>query len=273
MTLFNELQDLMIKYRFRANRKLAQHFVVDQALLDELAALAGLKESDTVLEIGPGTGFLTRELLKKCRVFAVEKDESLCRLLEKEMPKKNFSLARGDFLEVPLPEFNKVVSLPPYSRSADIVHRLLQHGFDLAVLVFQKEFAEKLVAIPGFNEYCALTVLAQQSFDASIARTVSASSFFPKPKGESAIIVLRARKKPIAVKDKQLFTLFVKTLFRFRNKNLGNALQKSRQFLLPSLKLSKAEFGKRVSKLKNLEEKVDLLPVNDIAEAFNCLVP
>ena len=272
MTLFNELQGLMIKYRFRANRKLAQHFVVDQALLDELAALAELKEGDTVLEIGPGTGFLTRELLKKCRVVAVEKDESLCVLLEKEMP-KNFSLACGDFLEVPLPEFNKVVSLPPYSHSADMVYRLLQHGFDLAVLVFQKEFAEKLVAIPGFNEYCALTVLAQQAFDASIAKTVSGSSFFPKPKGESAIIVLRARKKPIAVKDKELFTLFVKTLFRFRNKNLGNALQKSRQFLLPSLKLSKAEFGKRASKLKNLEEKVDLIPVNGIAEAFNCLVP
>lgn len=273
MTLFNELQDLMVKYRFRANRKLAQHFVVDQALLEKLVALAELKENDRVLEIGPGTGFLTRELLKKCPVAAIEKDESLCILLEKEMPKKNFSLACGDFLEEPLPKFNKVVSLPPYYHSAGIMYRLLEHGFDLAVLVFQGEFAEKLVAIPGFNEYCALSVLAQQSFDASIAKTVPASSFFPKPKGESAIIVLRAMKKPIAVKDKGLFTLFVKTLFRFRNKNLGNALNQSSQFLLPSFGLNKAEFGKRASRLKNLGEKVDLLPVEGIAEAFNGIAP
>jgi 16S rRNA (adenine1518-N6/adenine1519-N6)-dimethyltransferase len=273
MTLFSELQDLSVKYRFRPNRKLAQHFAVDDALLEGLVGLAELEEKDTVLEIGPGTGFLTRLLLEKSHVVAVEKDEILCGLLEKELPRKNLSLVCGDFLKAALPEFNKVVSLPPYMHSADIVYRLLQHGFGLAVLVFQKEFAEKLVAIPGLGEYCALTVLAQQSFDASIAKIVPATSFFPKPKGDSAIIVLRPKKKPFAVKDKALFELFAKTLFRFRNKNLGNALAQSRQFLLPALKLSEAEFDNHVSRLKNLDEKVDLLPVKGLVAAFNGIAP
>ncbi len=159
--------------------------------------------------------------------------------------------------------------LPPYSQSSAIIYKLLENQFELGVLVFQKEFAEKLVAFPGFEEYCALSVLTQYYFDSEIIQTVSAGSFFPKPKGESAIIVFERCKEIQKVKDKKNFVFFVKTLFRFRNKNLSNALNKSKQFLLPVLSISSKEFDKRVSSIEMAEEKVDLLPVECFVETFN----
>jgi len=269
MGLFDELQGLMIKYRFRPNKKIAQHFAIDQALLETLVKLADLNKEDVVLEIGAGTGFLTRELLKECKVVAVELDERLCRLLSNELPKENLSLIEGDFLDVELPFFSKVVSLPPYCKSAEIVFRLLRHDFGLGVLVFQKEFAEKLVAWPGLREYCALSVLTQYFFSAEIVQVVPSKSFFPVPKEESRIVALKRHKRFQPIKDPALFELFVKTVFRFRNKNLGNALQKSRQFLLQKMKLSEKEFGKRASSLPLLEEKVNLVSVQDFVRIFN----
>jgi len=268
MSLFNELQSLMIKYRFRSNKKLGQHFVINQVLIEKLVKLAGLGEKDTVLEIGPGTGFLTRHLLEKTKVVAVEIDEKFCELLGKEMPKENLTLLCGDFLKAELPKFNKVVSLPPYFQSSAITHKLLENDFELAVLVFQKEFAEKLVAFPGFAQYCALSVLTQHSFDANVFGTVSPNCFYPKPKDESSIVVLKAKEGQEMVDDKAGFAIFVKTLFRFRNKNLKNALQKGWQFLLPILEMEKAEFNKKLESLPLFQEKVDLIAVEDFAKVF-----
>jgi len=269
MSLFNELQNLMVKHRFRANRKLSQNFVINKQLIEKIVELADLKASDVVLEIGSGTGFLTRALLKKSKVIAVEKDEKLCTVLKEELSQKNLTLVCGDFLKAKFFKYNKVVSLPPYSQSSAIIYKLLENQFELGVLVFQKEFAEKLVAFPGFEEYCALSVLTQYYFDSEIIQTVSAGSFFPKPKGESAIIVFERCKEIQKVKDKKNFVFFVKTLFRFRNKNLSNALNKSKQFLLPVLSISSKEFDKRVSSIEMAEEKVDLLPVECFVETFN----
>jgi len=269
MELLGELQGLMIRYRFVPKRKASQHFVVNNALVQKLVSLALLEAGDVALEIGAGTGFLTRELLKKCRVVAFEIDESLCGLLSRELPPEKLALVCGDFLKQDIPKFTKVVSLPPYSESSAIVHKLLGHDFELAVFVFQREFAEKLVALPGFGNYSALTVLVQQRFDCRIVERISPSCFFPRPKGESAIVVLRARDKEPKVRNQAIFRFFVKTIFRFRNKNLRNALQKARQFLLPKLKMERKEFDAKVEKLPFLEEKVKLLSVESIAEAFN----
>ncbi len=271
MDLFNELQDLMVKHRFRPRKKLGQHFVVNEALVEKLAKLANLDESDTVLEIGPGTGFLTRKLLQKSKVVAVEVDESLCDLLEEEMPGKGLNLICRDFLKAKLPKFNKVVSLPPYFHSAAIMRQLVRHDFELGILVLQKEFAEKLVALPGFDEYSALSVLAQYSFEPRILERVSPGSFFPKPKEESCILMLKARKRFGEVKDMEGFAFFMKTIFRYRNKNLKNALEKGSQFITPSLKIGKREFGKRAAGLPMLGEKVCLIPVKRFVEIFNRL--
>jgi len=269
MALFEELQNLMIKHRFRANKKLGQHFVTKESLIEKLVELAELRKDDTVLEIGPGTGFLTRELAKKSKVIAVEIDEILCELLEEEYPK--VEVICGDFLKAKLPKFNKLVSLPPYFHSAAIMYKLLEQKFELGILVFQKEFGEKLVAEPGFEEYSALSVLTQCCFEAKIIQNVSPDSFFPKPKDQSCILLLKENRSLKPVKYKKGFAFFVKTLFRFRNKNLKNALDNGKRFLLPTFELDEKAFLEKCKKLPFLENKVDLLEVQDFVEIFNTL--
>ena len=90
---------------------MAQLFIIDEAVIDAMIEEAKLKPDDIALEIGAGTGFLTRELQKHCKVIAVELDYTLCELLENELPKENLSFICGDFLETELPSFNKIVSL------------------------------------------------------------------------------------------------------------------------------------------------------------------
>ncbi len=268
MPLFEELQNLMVEYRFRPDKKLGQHFAVDPKLVEKAVGLADLKKSDTVLEIGAGTGFLTRELLKKGLVVAFEIDETLCRLLEQELPGLN--MVCGNFLKEPLPEFNKVVSFPPYFKSAEIVYRLLEKDFEKGVLVFQKEFADKLVAEPGFAEYCALTVLVKQRFEAKVVERVKSKSFFPRPKGDSCIVVLE-RHQRMPLEEYKKFELFAKTVFRFKNKNLKNALENSEQFLVPKIFKNRKEFEKKSKALPLLDEKVNLVSVKEFVEIFNQL--
>ena len=152
MSLFKELHQLMAKYRFKPKKSLGQNFIVNQDVIDVLVEEADLKKTDVVLEIGAGTGFLTRELLKHCKVVAIEKDDVLAELLEKELPSKNLELIHGDFFEIELPKFNKIVTLPPYNVSKKVISKINTLNFEVAVLVLQKEFAEKIAALPGFAE-------------------------------------------------------------------------------------------------------------------------
>lgn len=267
--LFQELNQLMVKYRFRPSKKMAQLFMVDSETIKKILELADLKHNDVVLEIGAGTGFLTREMQKHCKVIAVELDYTLSKLLEKELPKENLELLHGDFLELKLPRFNKVVSLPPYTIASAILYKLFEHGFESAVLVFQAEFAERLVAEPGFFEYNALTVLTQYFCDVKIAKKVSAKCFFPSPKSESAIVVLKWKKRKAKAKNIKAFQKFVKSLFRFQNKNLCNALEKSFQFLEKDLKISKKDFEEKIKKLEYKDTKVKLLECEEFLKIFN----
>ncbi|HLD58728.1 MAG TPA: 16S rRNA (adenine(1518)-N(6)/adenine(1519)-N(6))-dimethyltransferase RsmA [archaeon] len=267
--LFQELNQLMVQYRFRPSRKMAQLFMIDSETIKKILALADLKQKDVALEIGAGTGFLTREIQKHCKVIAVELDDILFMLLEKELPKENLELVHGDFLKLNLPRFNKVVSLPPYTIASPIMYRLFELGFEKAVIVFQAEFAERLVAEPGFFDYNALSVLTQYFCDVKIAGKVSASCFFPSPKSESAIVVLQWKKRREKAKSTLAFQKFVKSLFRFQNKNLCNALEKSFQFFSKDLGISRKEFDKRMKKLSKGDVKVKLMECDEFVKIFN----
>ena len=271
MTLFTELQNLMIRYRFRPNRKRGQHFMLKEPVLEKIVQLAELSSTDTVLEIGAGTGFLTRLLQQRCRVIAVELDERLCTLLKAELPEKNLQLLCGDFLKTELPQFNKVVSLPPYARSAAVMYKLFEHEFDSAVLVFQREFAAKLAALPGFEEYNALSVLTQYGFDVKTEQRIEPGCFFPRPVGESCIVKMVKTLRHGQAKDKSAFSLFVKSVFRYKNKNLRNALLKSWLFIKKDLELEEKEFKERAEALGMRDVKVNLVSVKEFVEIFNQL--
>ena len=133
MSLFAELNNQMVNYHFRPNRKMAQCFIINGEVIHKMVSAAQLKESDKVLEVGAGTGFLTRELLKHSKVIAVELDETLAALLREqfanEIKSGKLKLVEGSILSVKVPKFNKVVALPPYTISSELAFWLLRHDF------------------------------------------------------------------------------------------------------------------------------------------------
>lgn len=274
MPLFEDLNNLMVRHRFRPNRKLAQNFVVDEKLIGRMVAEAELSPDDTVLEIGAGAGFLTQELLKKCRVVAVELDAKLCGVLrEKFGEQKNFTLVEGDFLGAELPKFSKIVALPPYTISSGLVRKLIGMDFELAVLVFQREFARRLVAEPGFMEYSAISVLANYFFEPEIlVERIPPASFFPKPNSFSSLIKLKRKKRFGSALDEELFIKFVRSVFRYRNKNLRNALEKACPFLAADMKLDMQKFARISESCRPGTGKISQLPVGEFVRVFNSLL-
>lgn len=259
----------MVKYRFRPNKKLGQNFIVNQRIIKKMVNSAELTQKDRVLEIGSGTGFLTRKLLEKSRVIAVEKDEKLCELLEKELPQENLELVCGDYLREKIPEYNKVVSFPPYFISKKTIQKILKEKPSLGVLVFQREFAEKLRAFPGFLNYIDLSVLIQYYYRIDFVARVKAKNFFPKPRSDSQIIKLQKLHRQKKAVNEEGFACFVKQLFRHKNKNLSNALSDSQKFL-KNVNLQK----NYIEKAKYLDlgsEKVMLSSVEDLVNVFNSL--
>lgn len=274
--LFLELNNLMLKYHFKPNKKLSQHFIVDENILQKIVAAAELKPNDVVLEIGPGTGFLTRELLKKCKVVAIELDSKMCELLQDEFKAEiaanKLHLIHGNFLNAKLPNFNKVVSNAPYTYSSETMMHLVDLDFELAVMTFQQEFVGKLTAFPGFAEYCATSVITQNNFDIEIILPkIGAGAFFPAPRAFSSTVRFVKKKGAQLVENELLFEEFVKSLFRYKNKNLSNALQKSFSFLQKNFKLSKTKFESKLTKVDNLAEKVNLLEPKEFVELYNLL--
>ena len=267
MSLSN-LQQLMIDYRFRPNHRFSQNFIINDSLVEQMIKEADLKKTDVVVEIGSGAGSLTEKLLEKAKVVGVELDLSLISVLEERFGKtKNFTLVKGDFVKVDLPKFNKIVALPPYNISSDIMLRLFKEDFDSALLVFQKEFVEKLVAEPGFCEYSYISVLTDFFFETEVViSSVSPSSFYPKPETYSALIKLTRRKNICGIKDVEKFILFVKNVFRYKNKDFSNGLKnclKSMKGVFP-----KKNYSELIEKEGLTNVKTNLLTTKEFVDFF-----
>jgi len=224
--LLRKTRRLLHAYRIFPKKRLGQSFVIDEGLLRLMVSYASLNKDDVVLEIGAGLGFLTRLLSQRCKqVIAVEVDPRLMRILRTELKDlENVELVEGDVLKVPIPPFNKVVSNPPFYISSPILFWLLEKKFDSAILTFQKEFAERLVASVGSKEYGRLTVMTYFRADVELLDYVSKDMFYPSPDVDSYIIRLKPKPPPFIVQDKQAFVELVRTLFTQRNKKVRNAI-------------------------------------------------
>jgi len=208
----------------RANKRLGQNFLLDESVVRRQVQLAELAPDDTVLEIGPGLGVLTEEILSTgAKVVAVEQDEAFCRFLERRFGKR-VSLIQADAVKAFLPSFNKVVSNLPYQISSPIVFKLLETGFDVAVLMLQREFAERMVAAPGSAEYGRLSVGVYYRADCEISFNVSRASFWPQPKVDSCIVKLVPKEPPFRPRDERLYFDVVKAIFSHRRKKVSNSL-------------------------------------------------
>jgi len=215
--------------------------MVEPALYPKLGGYVSLNQADVVLDAGAGFGFLTRYLSKTCRgVVAVEKDPRVAQVLrERFRGVNNVTVIEGDVLKAELPEFNKVVSVPPYYLSSRLVLWLLERKIDCAVLFLQQEFAERLVARVGSEAYGWLTVVAQLCMEAELLDAVPKALFYPEPEVDSVVVRLVPwRRAPFEVKDEALFRQVTRWLFTQRNKKVGNALV---PFLRSTRKMTKQD--------------------------------
>lgn len=219
---------LLDRHGLRPDRAFGQNFLVDFNALHSVLEAAELTGQETVLEIGPGLGVLTRELTRAARqVVAVELDERLLDVLQETVgPADNLTVLQGDAMKFDLsllPPGSVLVANLPYNIATGFIARVLESGvFERAVVMVQKEVAERLVAGPGDQQYGAVSVLVAHFAKARIVRQVSPGCFYPPPDVTSAIIRLDVR--PDARPDPALFRL-VRDAFRHRRKTLAKNLQ------------------------------------------------
>jgi len=210
-------------------KSLGQHWLKDRDALVHIANCAELTSEDTVLEIGPGLGTLTSELLRRSKnVIAVEFDEELARKLPAQFPGKNLQVVTSDILSFDLsdlPAGYKVVANVPYYITSKIVQLLMtaQNKPSIAVLLVQKEVAQRLAAQPG--DMSILAVSAQLFADVALGDIVPAKLFTPPPKVDSQVVILKSRTTPFLTEssEKEFFQM-VKAGFSAKRKKLRSSL-------------------------------------------------
>ena len=220
----------------RYKHSLGQNFIYDEDLLAALAEASGVGTEEDVLEIGPGTGSLTKHLCGRAhRVLSLELDERLIPLLEAFMSEwDNFSLVQGDVMTANLGEITKdlrkplaVVANIPYYITTPLINRLLSGEIPISrmALMVQKEVADKILAEPGEDGWGPLAVRCQYFCEPYQAMEVPAFAFTPAPKVNSAFVVLPFRDEPaVKVRDEKDFFRVVGAAFALRRKTMTNAL-------------------------------------------------
>ena len=211
------------------NKSLGQHWLFDSKSLGDISDAAELTRRDTVLEIGPGFGPLTAELTTRAKkVIAVELDEALAKQLPNRVPTKNLKVVHADILHfdlTSLPKTYKVVANLPYYLTSKIVRLLLESSRPpkLAVLLVQREVAERLAAKPG--DMSILAVSAQFYAKIRLDAIVTADKFDPPPKVDSQVVVFEHRGKPLfSDVEPKLFFRVVRAGFGEKRKTLRNSL-------------------------------------------------
>jgi 16S rRNA (adenine1518-N6/adenine1519-N6)-dimethyltransferase len=240
-------------------KSLGQNFLEDKNILRLEAKLAD-PEGKTVLEIGPGDGRLTEAILeqKPKKIIAVEKDPRFVAILkERFVGRDDIEIIESDFLEMKLPgRVDVVVGNIPYYISSDIIFHLAPLRFDRAILMVQKEFAKKMAANPGDENYGRLSLTSQIAFEIKLERVVQRHLFRPVPKVDSAIIVL----KPTGVRLTSFQENVIRSLFSHKNKTVRNALIDSKMFEKVELEKNKSflPFIKRRSVSLSKEECLEI---------------
>lgn len=232
MTL-TQVRQLLAGFDIRPSRALGQNFLIDGNILRILVEQADLRRDETVLEIGPGLGVLTVELVVRAkRVVAIEKDPRLCRYLREHVA--GVELVEGDAVEVlERPDFRiaspyKVMSNLPYCMSTPILERLVEREDKprAMVLTVQREVAHRLAATPRHKDYGALTVFTQLWYHVTIAHIISPQCFYPAPQVDSAIVVLERRDPRVKLRAGAPFRDLVRAGFGQRRKMLHKLLAK-----------------------------------------------
>mmetsp|Transcript_10508 Transcript_10508/g.29447 ORF Transcript_10508/g.29447 Transcript_10508/m.29447 type:complete len:307 (-) Transcript_10508:260-1180(-) len=214
-------------HEFSMNKSLGQNLLKNPRILDSIVEKAQLKSTDTVLEIGPGTGNLTLRMLPLVKkVIVVELDPRMVAELQKRTqnsPNGNrLEIIVGDVLKADLPYFDCCVANIPYNISSPLVFKLLKHkpAFRSAVIMFQKEFAMRLVARPGDELYCRLSINAQLLSNTQHILKIGRNNFRPPPKVDSSVVRITPHNPPPPI-DFDEWNGLITLCFSRKNKTLG----------------------------------------------------
>ena len=241
---------------FRTKKRLGQNFLTDDEVIQDIIEYADISPDDVIVEIGPGVGFVTEQLVKYAqKVIAVELDEEAIKELKK-LNAPNLEIIHNDILKTDLSELSekefKVVANIPYYITSPIIAHLLGEIDDLSnknrskiseiILMVQEEVAYRMCADENSpaKQYGLLTILSQFWADVEILRTVGRKSFYPSPKVNSAIVRLKVLKEPrLKLSDYSHFKRTIKASFAQRRKNLKNCLLNGgflRENIMPAFK-------------------------------------
>ena len=216
----------------RAKKNLGQHSLRDEEIADRIAGTLDNFPSLPVLEVGPGTGMLTRYLLqRKKNLTVVEIDRESVDYLQTHFPELQGRIIQQDFLRMDLSRFYEgefcVIGNYPYNISSQIFFKVIDHREQIPCCsgMIQKEVAERMVASPGNKSYGILTVLLQAWYDIEYLFTVNEQAFIPPPKVKSAVVRLTRNKRRRLDCNEKLFKTVVKTSFNQRRKMLRNSIK------------------------------------------------
>ncbi len=249
---------MIINSERMAKQRFGQHFLIDSSVAKREVAYAKLTKNDVILEIGPGKGIITFLLAQQAKqVIAIEIDKYLVKQLRTVLP-ENVTLICNDALSVDfktLPRYTKIVSNLPFEISSPIMFKFLQSNFSIAILIFQKDFAERLVACPGTKDYSRLTVGVSYKADCRILEDISRSCFSPAPSIDASIVEIIPYKRPkFTVENEQFFFNLTKQLFTHRRKKIRYTI--------------KSAYGE-IEQLPHLDQRVEDLTPEQIGELSN----
>jgi len=217
----------VIRQGLQFNTHIGQHILKNPLVVNGIIEKAAIKSTDTVLEVGPGTGNMTMKLLDKAKkVIACELDPRLAAELNKRVQGTPYAskleIIVGDVLKTDLPYFDCCVANLPYQISSPFVFKLLLHRpfFRCAVLMFQREFAQRLIAKPGDKLYCRLSINTQLLARVDHLMKVGKNNFRPPPKVESSVVRIEPRNPPPPINFKEWDGL-VRIAFVRKNKTLN----------------------------------------------------
>ena len=281
--LYNETKFIMKKYNITANKSLGQNFLISDEVISSIVTSANISKNDLVIEIGPGLGSLTKELLENAgKVVCIELDKKMLTILNDRFSLySNFNLINDDVLKVDLNKLIseekgknnlssvKIVANLPYYITTPIIMKLLEEHLDIDTItvMIQKEVADRLTAIPGNKNSGAITYSVYYYAEAEKIIDVPNDSFIPAPEVTSSVIKLTLRNSaPVEVKNEDILFKLIKAAFMQRRKTLINGLSNSNLFT------NKEEIKNILNKL-NLNEKVrgENLSLQDFANIANMI--
>ena len=249
MSLLERTKSVLRSHRSLPKRSFGQNFIIEQSIYERMIGYASLDNTDTVLDIGAGLGFLSRRMSAECKnVLAIEADAQMVEILREQVGAlTNVEVIEGDVFKTNIPPFNKIISTPPYNISSRLILWILDQSFDCGILVFQREFADRLVAPVRSEGYGWLTVLTYYYAEVELLDVVPKSMFYPQPEVNSVItrIVLR-RSGP----NKQVtgigFRRFLQMLFTQRNRKVRGAVLSYLRGVRGMTKPAAAQFAEKL---------------------------